>query len=181
MKGVKSYTINTFLFLRLLNNPKIVKNFQKIFVFRQELEVWCSHNSSNLTSVETFWSHEFVEEFWHCTTHENGAILGGTWDAVQCALICWWDWSKRHSIRSYLSHTNTWNVTTFLIECIAHIKDSLTCVVILVGPLQVILMNLCHLSTVDPLEIKLMIEEKHRVLQMSPYQSCQSQCRPVPI
>jgi len=49
---------DTFIFIRILN-PKIIKNFQKMFIFRQELEVWCSHNSSNLTSVETFWSQEF--------------------------------------------------------------------------------------------------------------------------
>jgi len=47
--------------LRILN-PKIVKYFQKIFIFWQEFEVWCFHQSSNLTSVETKWCHEFAEE-----------------------------------------------------------------------------------------------------------------------
>lgn len=50
----KGYMIDTFLFFRLIN-PKIIHNFQKMFVFRQKLEVWCSHYSSNLISVETFW------------------------------------------------------------------------------------------------------------------------------
>jgi hypothetical protein len=55
--------IDTFLFLRLLN-PKIVKIFRKIFVFRQEFEVWYLPNFSNLTSVVAFWSHEFIEKHW---------------------------------------------------------------------------------------------------------------------
>ncbi len=50
----KGYLVDTFLFIRLIN-PNKTKNSQKIFVFRQELEVWCSHYSSNLISVETFW------------------------------------------------------------------------------------------------------------------------------
>ena len=36
-------------------NLKLVKNFQKTSVFRQNFEVWCFHQSSNLTSVESFW------------------------------------------------------------------------------------------------------------------------------
>jgi hypothetical protein len=79
MKGVKGYMIDTFLFFRLLN-PKIVKNFQKIFAFRQEFEVWCYHHSSNLTSVETKWSHEFIKEFRHFSVHTqtSTASLGMT-------------------------------------------------------------------------------------------------------
>ncbi len=34
----KGYLIDTFLFFRLIN-PKIVKYFQKIFVFRQKFDV----------------------------------------------------------------------------------------------------------------------------------------------
>jgi len=36
-----------------------MKISQKMFIFRQIFEVWCCQQSSNLTSVETFWCHEF--------------------------------------------------------------------------------------------------------------------------
>ena len=51
---------------RLLN-PKIVKYFQKIFIFRQEFEAWCFHHSSNLTSLVKDWRHEFIHEHWYST------------------------------------------------------------------------------------------------------------------
>ena len=50
--------IDTFLFIRLLN-PILSLKFFKRCVFWQEFEVWCLHKSSNLTSVESFWRHEF--------------------------------------------------------------------------------------------------------------------------
>ena len=57
--------IGTFIFIRLLN-PKIMKNFQKSFVFWQIFEVWCFHQSSNLASVETFW--------WQAVTYKSGCL-----------------------------------------------------------------------------------------------------------
>jgi len=53
-----------------------MKNFLKICIFPQEFKVWCFHYSSNLIYVETFWRHEFIEEFWHFTTRKKGGILG---------------------------------------------------------------------------------------------------------
>jgi len=44
-------------------NPKFAENFSKKCVFRQEFDVWCFHNSSDLASLETNRRHEFVEEF----------------------------------------------------------------------------------------------------------------------
>jgi len=55
----KDYMIDTFLFIRLLNP---ILSLKYLF-FQQKFEVWCFHQSSNLTSVESFWRHEFIKEF----------------------------------------------------------------------------------------------------------------------
>jgi len=63
----KCYMIDTFSFIQILN-PKKMNNFKKCMFFWQIFEVWCFDQSSNLTFVETFWWHEFIEEFLHFAT-----------------------------------------------------------------------------------------------------------------
>jgi hypothetical protein len=65
--------IDTFFFIRLLN-PKKMKNFQKMFIFRQIFEVWCSHHSSNLTSVESKWRHDVTWKSGCFSVPERGDI-----------------------------------------------------------------------------------------------------------
>jgi hypothetical protein len=52
-------------FIRILN-PKEMKIFQKISIFRQIFGGWCFHQSSNLTSVESKW--------WHDVTWKSGCF-----------------------------------------------------------------------------------------------------------
>jgi len=55
-----------------LINPKIMKNCQKTSVFGQEFEDWSFYQSSNLTSVETKWSHKFIEKLRHLSSSLEG-------------------------------------------------------------------------------------------------------------
>ena len=98
--GNPGYMIATFHFLRLLN-PILVKNCQKMFIFRQKFDVWWLHNSQELTFVVSKWCHNVTwksgcfpaswkmwlfEEFWHFGVQENGVILG-----VLCAWLMRYD------------------------------------------------------------------------------------------
>jgi len=55
-------------------NPILSLKFLKIFVFRQEFEVCCFRQSSNLASVESFWKHEFIEKHWPFSAHVKSLL-----------------------------------------------------------------------------------------------------------
>jgi len=52
-----------------------MKISQKIFDFSAKFEVWCFHNSSNLTSVETFWCHDVTWKSGCFPAPERGDFL----------------------------------------------------------------------------------------------------------
>lgn len=90
--SLKNYMIDIFHFLRLLN-PIFVIIFQKTFIFWQEFEVWCSHYSSNLTSVVTKWWHEFSKKS-GILQLKKMRPFGGICLWLDALLFGWWDWSK---------------------------------------------------------------------------------------
>jgi hypothetical protein len=53
--GSTIHSVNLTLHLSRTSSGTQYDLIFKIFVFLQKFEVWCFHQSSNLTSVETFW------------------------------------------------------------------------------------------------------------------------------